>query len=249
MKPGWSCERGALAGKLSSWRQTCAGAGVGCGQQGFSSVVRCLFPPGLEWKHGPGRKLEGRRRLTGTAVHQLRSRLTSRLWVGASPSWSLPNSDWDPGLQPGYILVVFLLSLKTTLSYLRHLFNFPLPWNLTCEIMAQNGRGVCGWEREWGQPACSASAPGPAEHQQDDWLLPYRRWEDMEPARQLQPAAMEELVPEYSLKLSCYSAFSSSALSSVHCKLPGNVFSCYWRKRILVLSTGFSKHRLSFSCY
>lgn len=84
------------------------------GSRVSAACVRCLFPPRQEWKLSLGRKQEGRRRLAGAAAHQLSTQLTSKLWVGASLGWILPNSDYVR-LWPSYILVVFLLSIKKSL--------------------------------------------------------------------------------------------------------------------------------------
>jgi len=57
----------------------------------------------------------------------------------------------------------------------------------------------CADRRERDQCTCSTSTPGPFEHQQN--VTGFFFTKDVEPARQLQAAAVGELVPEYPLEL------------------------------------------------
>lgn len=132
------------------------------------------------------------------------------------------NVNWDSGLWHSYILVAFLLPINITLS--RDTVQLPScpkadlwdpgpKWKGSVQVEERGASvlaphqllGSVNVSRTW-LALSSSHHPHPCK---STWSLP-------------QPAAVEELVPEYPLKVSC-----NSVLSLVHCKLLCNVHSCY----------------------
>lgn len=117
---------------------------------------------------------------------------------GVSWCWILPNSGCEPVLQPSYILLVFLLSIKNHFELPGTLAQLPSSPEADLFRSCPKIKWKCADRREREQCTCSTSTPGPSEHQQN---VTGSFTEDAELARQLHAAVAGELVPEYPLEL------------------------------------------------